>query len=430
MMSARFLAFNVVGLGGFAVQLGALWVLSGVSALPLATLLAVELALLHNFFWHQRWTWRDRPSGGIQETLARLVRFHAANGVVSLVGNVVITTALVQALGDVTGPSANGVTGPFANGTGTFASPVTGPFSDATGAFASPVTGPFSNGPYGVLVANLVATIACSLVNYVAGDRVVFRTFALAIALMTMTAVPARADQRPPAIAGWDKHVAAVERRFADPSSSFFAMDARKVERWRERARGGEVVMTEIDPPGIDDGKLHHWAGAIYVPKTTVDGLINKLLEYAGRESEFYQEVKRSKLLGRDGDRVRVYLRLFRDAGPVEATYNTEHAVEYRRLGTRATSRSVSTKIAELNHPGTPQEREKAPGQDNGFLWRLNAYWRYEQVGDGVLIECESVSLSRSVPFLLRPIANPIVDRIARESLRNTLSSLRTFLVR
>ena len=379
---ARWLVFNIVGIGGFAVQLGALTLLTSLFAwpLPLATLVAVELAVLHNFFWHQRWTWRDRPSRGASETLQRLARFHAANGLVSLVGNVLITTALVHA----------GMT---------------------------------------AIPANIIATLACSLVNYFAGDLMVFRTVAVTFALL-LTPATIRADQSTQALSGWDRHVASVEKRFANPSGSFFALDVQKADRWRERARAGEVVMAEVPPPGIDGGKLHHWAGAIYVPKAKVDDVVNRLLEYAGRESEFYQEVKASKLLHRDGDRVRVYLRLFRDAGPVEATYNTEHAVEYRRLGTRATARSVSTKIAELDKPGTPSEREKKPGDDSGFLWRLNAYWRYEQLGDGVLIECESVSVSRSVPYLLRLIANPIVDRIARESLRNTLGSLRKFLTR
>ena len=74
-------------------------------------------------------------------------------------------------------------------------------------------------------------------------------------------------------------------------------------------------------------------------------------------------------------------------------------------------------KIAELADAGTPREREKAPGEDHGFLWRLNAYWRFEQVGTGVLIECESVSLSRSVPLLVRPLVGPIANRIAREAM-------------
>ena len=112
-------------------------------------------------------------------------------------------------------------------------------------------------------------------------------------------------------------------------------------------------------------------------------------------------------------------------------TYNTEHAVAYRRLaGSRATARSVSTRIAELADAGTPQEREQPADEDQGFLWRLNAYWRYEAVDGGVLIECESISLSRDVPLLLRYIIGGIVDGIARESLERTLISLKATLVK
>ena len=88
----------------------------------------------------------------------------------------------------------------------------------------------------------------------------------------------------------------------------------------------------------------------------------------------------------------------------------------------------AATRIAELANAGTKNEREKVPGDDNGFLWRLNAYWRYEQVDGGVLIECESVSLSRVVPFAVRLFVSPIVERIARESLERTLVSLRATL--
>jgi hypothetical protein len=133
-------------------------------------------------------------------------------------------------------------------------------------------------------------------------------------------------------------------------------------------------------------------------------------------------------LIGRDGDQVRVFMKL-RHASVITVTYNTEHVVEYTRVtGPRARVRSVATRIAELADAGTAQEREKPPADDNGFLWRLNAYWRYEAVLGGVIVECESVSLSRPVPFVVRPVANPIVDRIARESLNRTLTSLRAVL--
>src|SRR6266480_4665427 len=88
----HFIRFNVVGVFGFALQSGALFVLTH-SAHPFgylaATAAAVELAVLNNFVWHQRWTWRDRPSATTGETLRRLAKFNLTNGAVSLIGNLV-----------------------------------------------------------------------------------------------------------------------------------------------------------------------------------------------------------------------------------------------------------------------------------------------------------------------------------------------------
>ena len=377
---------------GVAVQLVALMCLTKGAGLPLplATLLAVEITILHNFAWHQRWTWSTRRVPDTRDVLGRLARFHALNGMVSLIGNVVITTALVR-LG------------------------------------ADPI------------LANSAAILTCSTVNFFASDRLVFRAGAATLMLCVLApSAPALASSevtsaegpKPATLAAWDKYVASIDARYNDAQKSFFALDARGVTNWRQRATHAEVPMIEIEPPSISDGKLHHWAGAIYIPKTTVDAVVKRMQDYAGRESEFYQEVKASKLLARDGDRVKVFMRLHRGAYGMSATFNSEHAVEYRRPGpARASSRSVSTKMAELANPGTPQEREKPAGTDTGFLWRLNAYWRFEQMGDGVLIECESVSLSRSVPLLARPFISGLVEGIAEESLEGTLKSLRKFLV-
>jgi hypothetical protein len=197
----------------------------------------------------------------------------------------------------------------------------------------------------------------------------------------------------------------------------------------------GQVSMVRIasfapgaPEPSVPDGRIHHWAGAVFVPGVTLDHVLKYLNERAGRESDAFDDVLSSRLISRDGDRLRVYMKLRRES-VITVTYNTEHDVQYRRISdTRASSRSVATRIAELEGAGTPQEREKPAGNDHGFLWRLNAYWRYEQVKGGVLIECESVSLSRGVPVLLRPFVTGTVERIARESLQKTLVSLRTEL--
>jgi hypothetical protein len=58
-------------------------------------------------------------------------------------------------------------------------------------------------------------------------------------------------------------------------------------------------------------------------------------------------------------------------------------------------------------------------------LWRLNSYWRYEQIATGVLVECESVSLSRTVPAIARSAVRPLIDQVARGSMERTLAALR-----
>ncbi|MGH9140117.1 MAG: GtrA family protein [Vicinamibacterales bacterium] len=93
----RWTRFIGVGVLGFLLQLATLWVLTsraGWSWLP-ATIASVELAVLHNFLWHSRWTWSDR--GG--ERWTRLARFQFANGLASIAGNAALMTLFAGALG-------------------------------------------------------------------------------------------------------------------------------------------------------------------------------------------------------------------------------------------------------------------------------------------------------------------------------------------
>ena len=123
----RWLKFNLIGIVGAALQL---WIIhiflrAGAGYLQ-ATALGVEAAILHNFAWHQRYTWSDRPTEELSAVVSRLVRFHLSNGAVSIIGNVLLMRWLV---GDLRIP---------------------------------------------VLPANLAAILVCSLVNFLLGDRFVF----------------------------------------------------------------------------------------------------------------------------------------------------------------------------------------------------------------------------------------------------------------
>ena len=124
----RWLKFNAVGGIGIVVQLAALALLRSLLKLDylLATGLAVEIAVIHNFLWHERFTWADRPATRPVQSLVRLVKFNASNGAVSIVGNLVLMRLLVGEL------------------------------------------------EFNYVVSNLVAIVVCSLANFLLSDRFVF----------------------------------------------------------------------------------------------------------------------------------------------------------------------------------------------------------------------------------------------------------------
>jgi putative flippase GtrA len=125
----RWGVFNLVGIAGFGVQLAVLFLLKRLFGLNylLSTALAVEAAVLHNFFWHERVTWADVARPLSSGRLGRLLRFHAANGLISLAGNVVLSWVLVEYAGVY------------------------------------------------YLLANGISVVFCSAVNFVLSDRFVFR---------------------------------------------------------------------------------------------------------------------------------------------------------------------------------------------------------------------------------------------------------------
>lgn len=127
---SRLLKFCCIGALGIGVQFGALMVLQRWRIHYLvATGLAVECAVIHNFLWHRRFTWVDRLRPGAGHFLCSLFRFHASNGMISLFGNLVIMQVL-------------------------------------SGELQVPV-----------LEANIVAIAICFLANFVASDFWVFRVF-------------------------------------------------------------------------------------------------------------------------------------------------------------------------------------------------------------------------------------------------------------
>jgi hypothetical protein len=211
--------------------------------------------------------------------------------------------------------------------------------------------------------------------------------------------------------------------------------DARSLQKVLSEFRSG-VSVREMETRSEEGGKIeipkglvHHWYATTFVPGAKVDEVLAWVQDY-DRHQDYFEEVEDSRLVSRKDDVFEIFLRL-RRRKVVTVHYNTEHEVSYRSLGEgRAASRSVATRIAELDGAGTPREREKPVGDDQGFLWRLNSYWRFFQEDGGVVVECESISLSRTIPLPVRWMVEPIINDVPRESLEAALLPMRKALAR
>jgi hypothetical protein len=247
------------------------------------------------------------------------------------------------------------------------------------------------------------------------------------------------ASLRPETIAGWNAYVLATEARISRELASangFLAGDFSPATPLDRRAiLGGQFGVMKTTTAGQDgpidvpEGMVHHWRGIVFIPGASLEEILARVAD-PRTEDAAQEDVIAARVIDRGPGSLRLFLRLQRSQ-LVTVVYNTEHAVRYtRRGGTRASSRSVATRIAEVAEPATPYEWERPPGNDRGFLWRLNSYWRYEQVAGGVLVECESISLSRSVPALVRSAAGAVIDQVARGSMERTLAARRARFTR
>jgi hypothetical protein len=262
-------------------------------------------------------------------------------------------------------------------------------------------------------------------------DRLLRAPVALALAAGLAAPAAGAAWLTPGAIAGWNAYVAATEQRITRELATpdrFLVQDFRaNADANRRTVLGGGKVIDELatrdahgDELDVPDAMVHHWRGAAFVPGVRLDDLLRRL---QGGPPPKHEDVLASRVLERGPDRMRVFLRLQRQKF-VTVVYNTEHEVRFKRHSpTRASSVSTAVRIAEVESPGTASERELPLGQDRGFLWRLNAYWRYEQVPGGVIVECESLTLSRPIPYGLGYIVSPLVASAARESMDRVLGS-------
>ena len=252
----------------------------------------------------------------------------------------------------------------------------------------------------------------------------------IAIAAFCVLGAPA-AELKPDTINAFDQYIRETEQRLDSSKGALWA-DA-SPDRAR-RVRAGEIVVAPFnakpDWSVKGGGLIHDWVGSVFIPGATIERTLALVQDYNRHKLVYKPEVVDSRVISREGDRFQIFLRLLKKK-VITVQLNTEHSVQYIQLGPRSwRSISRSTRIAEVENPGKPGEREKPPGTGEGFLWRLNSYWLFEERDGGTFVECQAISLTRDVPTGLGWIIEPIIRNLPKESLENTLRATRAALTK
>ena len=184
------------------------------------------------------------------------------------------------------------------------------------------------------------------------------------------------------------------------------------------RSRGNMVVQENKrdDDAVVPHGQIHHWLGGVFLPGVTLAQVAAIKQDYDHYKDIYKPDVVDSRLIKRNGDEFEMYLKIFKKQ-ILTMVYDTYYTVRYYSPEPKKMYlRSYATKINEVDRPA---------GEDRGFLWRLNSYWRLQEADGGVYVECEAVSLSRDVPAFLNYIVGSFIKKLPADSMRNTLAALK-----
>jgi hypothetical protein len=249
------------------------------------------------------------------------------------------------------------------------------------------------------------------------------------LGLLAFMAAPtcAKAEPKPEAVSAFNAYVKTVESRLAQQHQSRegFLRPPLTPEN-KKHLQEGELIIEPVTPVTGSDlpgALLHDWRGTAFAPGATVADFERLMKNIGAYPQHFSPQVLQAKLLSQQGDRLQAFMRV-RQHHVITVVMDTSYDITFGRLDDQhGYSFSRSTKISEIDSPGTASEHAVPAGEEHGFLWRQNTYWTYEEGDGGLYMQIESVSLSRSVPAGLNWIVQPFIEKIPRESLEFTLRS-------
>jgi hypothetical protein len=250
---------------------------------------------------------------------------------------------------------------------------------------------------------------------------------ALFIALMAPSVLAVDLTQA--TVDAFDRYIAATEERLEPRFQGRQFLWADETPEWRPQLKRGALIVHPVQSNGmvaVKGGLIQDWAGAVFIPNASLKRALAVVQDY-GHHKDFYKpEVADAMIRSRTGDDFQVYMRIVKAKLLLSDVLNTEHDIRFTTVDAhRVYSRAYSRRIAEVTDAGKPGERELAVGKDRGFLWRIYGYWFFEERDGGVYVTCQSITLTRDLPFALGKILGPILRDLPGEAIRNSLEQTR-----
>ena len=253
------------------------------------------------------------------------------------------------------------------------------------------------------------------------------RTALAILFLLLSPTLSEAAEPRQETLRAWDDYIRSVNASVADrvvgTRPFLWVDDSSEIQR---RVQHGELVVTNHDPRKVPQGMIHHWVGAMFVPNVTLDLVMLALNNY-DRYSEIYKPlIRKTVVLDRNGDTVKLNVLAVQKALSVTAAVETDEEIRITRPApNRVSIKADSVRMQEIADYGKLSEHPYPEARRPGYVWRAVIVQRLEQRDGGVYVELETISLSRGIPVEVRWLIKPLTDDLPRKMMTDMLSATR-----
>jgi hypothetical protein len=234
------------------------------------------------------------------------------------------------------------------------------------------------------------------------------------------------AELKPETLKAWDQYIEESNARMQErirEGGKFLWIDE-SPERGRQVKEGKIVAapMAPHMPMRVQGGLIHHWIGAAFLPNVKLENVLSTVRDYPRYKEYYAPTVIESKAKQRTDMEDQFSMVMMNKSFLMKRALDSEYQSSYVKLdGRRWYSTSSTTRVQEIEEYGQAGEHRLPLNEGSGYIWRLHAITRFQEVDNGVFVEVEGMALSRDIPAAVRFVVDPIVRRVSKGSVTMSL---------